>query len=127
MSFTANTKHGHIMEKDVRRGIVNANLNESGSNFLMFEIIIVSIALGLFYQSWFIGTGSFILMIIFLMNKTLKWFLIIILSICCAVLGYKIGLLMESFGASITFCLIGFFLSLGANIAGLEYIKDIEK
>ena len=49
----------------------------------------------------------------------------IVFSLCWGAIGYFIGTLFSSSGASIVLALIGFVCGLGINLGGIEWVRDL--
>lgn len=118
-------KRKTMSHKDVRKGVTNANFNEEMSGFLMGEIFLLSVMIGLYFQSWIAFGLVFLGLIVALFIKTLAMILIVGFSIAWGVLGWALGSLFDSTGASITIAVIAFIASFGGNLAALEWARDI--
>lgn len=113
------------MSDDVRKGITNAQFNESNANILFAEIGIAAIAAGIYFQSWFWGGGVLLVLMISIFIKPIAILLVIVFSAGWAVGGYLLGGFFESNQASIVLAIFGFICGLGTNISALEWAKDI--
>lgn len=114
------------IEKSIRRGITNAQMNEKSSHFIIGEFFIISIILGLSYSSWEIFGCSLLLFMIFSCIKSLATILVIILATCWGVIGYGIGTLFQSTGAIIVLSVLGFLFGLGIHISGFQWFHDLD-
>ena len=114
-----------MSSKDVRRGITNARINEEAFGIIGFESIVVAIAMGLLLKSWLVFGGVFLGLIIIFTIPKIRVFIIGLFCIGWAVLGYFIGVLIGSIGASITFCVLLLITSLGLHMQAIEYLDDI--
>ncbi len=114
-----------MSHKDVRKGVTNANFNEEMSGFLMGEIFLLAVMMGLYFHSWIVFGLVFLGLLVVLFVKTLAMILIVGFSIVWGVLGWALGSLFDSTGASITIAVIAFLASFGANLAALEWARDI--
>lgn len=116
----------HDIEKNVRRGITNAQLNEKSSYFIFGEFFFISLILGLSYSSWEIFGCSLLILMIFSCIAPLAKILAIILAICWGIIGYSIGTLFQSTGAIIVLSALGFLFGLGIHISGFQWLQDID-
>lgn len=112
--------------KSVRKGIVNAKINEESAEILYVEIGIISIILGLVTQSWWWWAGTFFGLIFALQIKPIAFILIIALSSVWGVIGYCIGSVIGSQGAMEVISLTGFIVGIGVHLSALEWVQDIE-
>lgn len=113
------------MNNSVRKGVTNASFNEEQSGILMGEVLIISICLGLYTQSWWIFGIALIGLLVSLYIPYIAIPLIIALSLGWGVIGYGIGSLFSSTGASVVLGIIGVLSGLGCHFAALEWVKDI--
>lgn len=114
-----------MSSRDVRKGVTNAKFNEEQSNVLMIEIMIISIGFGLFTQSWW-GFGG--ILIALMMSMHIPFIaipLMVVLSVGWGIIGYGIGSLFGSTGASVVMGGIAFLAGIGTHMAALEWVKDI--
>ena len=113
---------------EIRRGVSQANFNESQSGILMFQILVVSIALGVIYSSWYVFGGALIGLLICLSIPAIASLLCITLA---AGVGYMTYSVLRFFEASdgATYVVTGLIglAALGANLAGAEYMQDISE
>lgn len=110
---------------DVRKGMTNAKFNEEQSGILIAEIFIIAIVVGLINKSWWIGGGTLAALIIALQIKVIAIPLMIVFSLVWGGIGYGIGTLFESSGASWVIGIIAFLCGLGTHMAGLQWVKDV--
>jgi hypothetical protein len=115
-----------INSDDVRKGITQANFNEKYSGFLFSELSVLSIACGLYWHSWWVFGIVYFGFIVCLIVQKLATILCILLSIVWGIIGYFIGTLFDSLGASVVLSIIGLLTSGGAHISALQYTKDLE-
>lgn len=110
---------------DVRKGMTNAKFNEEHSGILIAEIFIIAIAAGFMKQSWWVGGGTFAALMIGLQFKVIAVPLLFLLSLVWGAIGYGIGTLFESPGASWVIGIFAFLCGVGVHMAGLQWMKDI--
>ncbi|MEZ2660493.1 hypothetical protein [Aneurinibacillus aneurinilyticus] len=115
-----------MSQEDVRKGITNAKFNEENSNILFGEITLLSIFLGVFSRSWWVFGLVFLGCIIALRFKRTALFMCIGFGITWGIIGYGIGMIIDSIGASVVLGVIGLLSGIGANIRALEWVNDIE-
>ncbi|HGA6477148.1 TPA: hypothetical protein ACIS76_000480 [Salmonella enterica subsp. enterica serovar Saintpaul] len=114
-----------MSSQDVRRGITNAHFNEQHSNILFGEVFLIAIVAGLVTKSWWVGGGTLAAFIIGLQFSFIAIPLLFILSLVWGAIGYGIGTLFESSGASWVIGIFAFLCGLGVHLAGLQWMKDI--
>lgn len=112
-------------ESATRRGMTNAKFNEEQSDFLFGEIFFIALFSGLYCQSWIVFGLVFLGLIIMLFVKPLANALILAFSVAWGVLGYALGSLFDSTGASITLAVLAFLCSWGCNLAAIQWVRDI--
>lgn len=113
--------------KDVRRGITQAHVNEQYSGLLLKEIFIIAIIIGVLTKSWWAGGGTFALFMVGLHFSIIAIPLIFILSLIWGGIGYSVGTLFESPGASWVIGIFAFLGGLGAHLASLEWMRDLSE
>lgn len=111
--------------EEVRKGVTQAKESESGANFLFGEIFLVAVASGLLSSSWWVFGGVLLGTILLLLNKALRRLLLIILTIGCGTVGWLIGELFGSLGASVVLAIIAMLVSGGYHFYAVRWIKDI--
>ena len=109
----------------VRKGITTANFNAQQSGILSTEIIIISIGVGLYAQSWLIFGFTFFALIGALFIPAIAGPFMITLSVLWGVIGYGIGAIFDSTGASIVLGAIGLLAGLGVHFSALQWTRDI--
>lgn len=111
--------------KDVRRGITNAKFNEENRGLLIGEIILISIVLGVWKQSWWVFGGVFFGLLIALSIKPLAAIICFTLSLLWGLIGVLIGGIIGSNAATVVLGLIGFMAGLGTHMSAIEWMEDI--
>ena len=114
-----------MSHNEVRKGMTNAKFNEEQSGILFGEIFIISSGLGLYTQSWWIFGTTFIGLIIALFIPAIAIPLMIILSIGWGIIGFGIGAIFGSTGASVVLGIIGLLAGLGVHFAALQWANDV--
>ena len=110
---------------DVRKGIVNAAINEEAFGKLAIQIFIVAVGLGFYTGSWLV----FLFVLVGLvfacgMFRRLALIIVVVFSLGWGYIGYLIG---SFFGgeASIVLGILGLLIGGGLNWAGVEYMEDL--
>ena len=111
---------------EVRAGSTKAKFNEQNSSVLIFEIIIISISVGLYYSSWIYFGVVFFGLLVFSVIKPLATILSIVLSALWGLIGYVIGSHF-SHHAAIVLAVIGFLAGIGAHLSAMQWVSDISK
>ena len=112
-----------MSQKDVRRGMAQYELNQTGANLLATQYLIVSIILGVYFRSWWVFGGVFLGAVI--MPKSLKLIMAILMPIGAGVGVYLIADWLFSVGAGVVLGIITTLALIGANLSGLTYYEDI--
>jgi hypothetical protein len=83
---------------NVRKGVTQAKFNEENVNIVIGEIAILSIAVGLYFQSWYVGGGVLLGLMLGILIPYVSVILAIIFSIFWSLLAAGIAsLLSESY------------------------------
>ena len=98
-----------MSSNDVRKGMTNAQFNEKQSGILMTEIFIIAVVCGLYFTSWWVFGGV----------------LLVLLSVGWGAVGYGIGSMFGSTGASIVLGVIGLLAGVGSHLGALQWAKDV--
>jgi len=112
---------------NIRKGITQAKFNEDAVNIIFVEIIILSIAAGVYYQSWYLGGSLFVgLLMGFKIIKSLA------IALACAFsVGWAYGTILivqlftDSTAASVVLGGIALLAAGGAHMGGIEYVDDL--
>jgi hypothetical protein len=111
--------------KDVRAGISQAQMNEDSINYLLGEILIISIITGVITKSWWVFGAVLIGLFVGFMFKKIAIFLIILFSISWSTIGFIIGFHIGGFGAAFVIGFIILAISAGLHFSALEWLDDI--
>lgn len=110
-----------------RAAVSQAKLNESLSTPFIIQIIIIAIALGVYQESWIVFFGTLIGLIIAIQIPVLGKILALILAILIGYFSYIFGAAIWGDNAGYVIGGIAFFTSLGVNLSGIDYLKDVSK
>lgn len=114
------------MEDEVRKGVTNARFNDTASNLFFGELLMLSVTLGLIYQSWAVfGTVLLITIVLSYIRKTLI-ILMAALSITWTILSYWLGLTLGGWMAAVPISIIALIFTVGIHIGAYEWIRDID-
>ncbi len=109
---------------DTRAGVYQAEVNSSFSGVIFVEILIIALAGGLYYISWWVFGGILfgltIAIFVYPFNIILLALLVIGWTVLLAGFGYGVG----EIPASIVFGVVGFVFSCGAHIASMAALTD---
>ncbi|MCK0470409.1 hypothetical protein [Halalkalibacter sp. APA_J-10(15)] len=111
--------------KSVRKGITQANFNDSASTFLFGEIAIISIIAGISTLNWTVFGIVLLGLIAFTCFRKGAIILIILFSICWTIIGLLIGGMLGGPIAGIIFGIIALIVSAGFHIGALEWMDDM--
>jgi hypothetical protein len=111
----------------IRRGVTQASYNESMSGFFMLQVFCIAVALGIYYESWWVFGGT-LLGLIF--GVSTSAFIGAILAIGLGIgWGYVTYHIMDTFGAGSDATWVVTILvtlgTMGANFAGVEWTQDV--
>jgi hypothetical protein len=109
---------------NIRRGISQARINYKNSNILVGEILFISIVAGAVNKSWWIFGAVLMSFFVALAIRPLAMVLIVALGLAWGGLGFGIGGLIGSAGASVVLGVIGLLASLGVHMSAVEWFKD---
>ena len=110
---------------DVRKGIVNAAINEEAFGKLAIQIFIVAVGLGFYTGSWLVFLFVLVgLVLVCGMFRRLALIIVVVFSLGWGYIGYLIG---SFFGgeASIVLGILGLMIRGGVNWQGVQYMEDI--
>lgn len=108
-----------------RAGILQAENYSSFSGVIFLEILVLSLALGIYYVSWWVFGGMLfgltVSLYIYPLNIIIMGILVTGWTIILAGFGYNIG----GLPASIIFGIIGFVVAVGAHYASIGALMDL--
>ena len=129
---------------NTRKGVTQASFNEDASNILIGEILIASIVIGYFFESWYVFGGVLVGLMILFLIPVINIILAIVFSLLWAILGAGIVCFFQDINLSletnntvdlvtILFStpasqIIGgilFLSGLGLHMGGIEWAKDV--
>lgn len=109
---------------ETRAGVLQAEINSGFSGVLFMEILVLSLAGGLYYLSWWVFGGLLFGLTIALFIYPLNLIMLVLMiagwTVVLAGLGYGIG----EIPASIIFGVVGFVVSCGVHIASMGALTD---
>lgn len=129
---------------DIRKGVTQASFNESASNFVVFEIIIIAILSGVGFESWWVFGGVFLGLLIAFFIPVVNMVVGVVASICWGVFAglvsgfffldpdiinpddhWQNATVFVSNGATLVPFILVFLSSLGAHIGAVEWVRDL--
>ncbi|GEM_PF-4630428 len=113
-----------MKKSDIRGAISQAELNAGSAKVLYGEIVILSLGLGLFTQSFLVFIIVLFVSMIMISFKSFGRILCVFFSLFWGAIGFLIGTL-ESTIMAIVLALIAFILSLGVHMSAIQYVDDI--
>lgn len=99
--------------------------NEENKNALPVQFIIISIILGIYYKSWWVGIGTFIGLSILIILPYVGNIICFLLSILYARIGYELGSYFFTNNVGWVIAFITGFGSLGINLNSKNWLKNI--
>lgn len=112
--------------KDVRKGVSQAEVTESGSMIFLGEIILASIVIGMILSSWAVFGGSLLLFLVLTFIRKTRVILMISFTICWPIL---IWIIINDFGGTLAtkviFAILGFVIATGVHLAAFEWTEDL--
>lgn len=112
--------------KDVRRGNTQAEFNDTASNWLFFEVLFISVAVGLTTQSWWIFGGVLFGMLIMTWVRKLAIVLTVILTLLWTTIGFAIGFGFWGWGAGLVLGILALLITAGLHASAIEWIDDMD-
>ncbi|GIO84593.1 hypothetical protein J25TS5_15250 [Paenibacillus faecis] len=113
------------MHEDVRKGVTQSKESEKGANWLFSEILIIAVISGIYFSSWWVFGGVLLGASILMVIKPIRYFLLVVLSLGCGVVGWIIGQWFDSLGASVVIAIIATLASGGAHIYANKWMNDV--
>ena len=112
------------LQNSVRGAVEEAKWNEENSELLAGQALIIAIALGIIFESWWIGLGTFFGLCILLSIPYVGTIVCILLSGFYAYIGYQAGSYFFSDEAGWVIAIVAGLGSLGINLSGMKWFKD---
>jgi hypothetical protein len=109
---------------DIRRGITQAKYNEDQATTFYKEVLILSIVVGVFLQSWFVFLGALIFLFVGIHVPVLGTIIIWGLSCAWGIGGYAFGSIFND-EASIVLGILAFLAGLATHYSAKEYGADL--
>lgn len=110
--------------KKGRKTGIDSNYDEINIKILLFEIFIIAIVAGFYYQSWWLFGGIVVGLFIALNIRILAIIINIIFSLGWAFIGFAIGTYTSSLTASIIIAIIGLIGGLVFHKSGIKWAKN---
>ena len=129
---------------NTRKGFTQATFNDDASNVLFGEIIIASIVVGVFFESWYVFGGVLVGLIILFCIPVINIVLAIVFSLLWAVIGAGIACYFQDINLNLETNIsidlvtvlfstpasqivggILFLVGLGMHLAGIEWVRDV--
>jgi hypothetical protein len=117
--------------RDVRSGIEQAKTNESASRFAILEMVILSVGSGVLSQSWAIGIGSLLVLMLLFHAVGRSPVASKVVSLIFAVLwaagaGFFGNLFAFSEGLTAVLVVFTLLVAFGANIHAFQWSRDLQ-
>ena len=117
---------GERLSDAVRKGTTNADFNKQMSDLFVGEVVILSIAIGMFMQSWWWGGGVFLGLFILTEIPAVNKLICVIFGLAWGVVGYWLGsVVIGDSSAGWVMGVIAALAGIGANMAGSQYLNDL--
>ena len=116
-----------ISIRDVRAGNSQSRYNDSAINFFIFELLVLSIAVGIGKSSWYWGGGTLLGGMIIIYIPIVNIFFSLLMTYVWGVIGYQIGEAIGQEGANWMIAIIAALISLGAHLGAMEWVQDINR
>lgn len=131
MSSMKNRNHNVTDEtpnhKHVTKGIIEAERYGSGAGLAFLEILIISLALGFSYSSWWLFGGALLGLLILMQFKKARATVLIIFVVAWVFIAWKIGQIMfNNLGASVVLSAIALIISGGLHARAYEEWNEDE-
>ncbi|MCM3292361.1 hypothetical protein M3661_19765 [Paenibacillus sp. MER 180] len=100
------------LHKHVTKGIIEAERYGSGAGLAFLEILIISLALGFSYSSWWLFGGALVGLLVLMQFKKARAALLIVFVAAWVFIAWKIGQIMfNNLGASVVLSAIALIIS----------------
>lgn len=119
------SSRGQSTEEVVRRGMTNAKFNEKVSGLFGGEVGAISVAIGLYMDSWWWGGGTFLLLLFLSIIPSIGTIMCYIFGIAWGVIGYFVGSFLFEDSAGYVIGIIVALCGIGLNLASNQYLNDI--
>lgn len=113
---------------DVRAGVNQAAMTESGANVLAAQVFVISIAIGVALQSWWWGAAALFAFLIAITIPGVRTGVAIALALAAGYATYAILSFFEA-GAGATWVptILVTLIVMGWNLYGLEWFQDMDR
>lgn len=108
------------LRKEISQSIIDAKNHGNGAGLALTEIIVISIALGFFYSSWWLFGGALFGLVILMCFKASKIILLVVFTVVWVFIAWVIGQWFESLGASVVLSIIALLISGGLHVQAFE-------
>jgi len=116
-------KDNNALRKEISQSIVDAKNQGNGAGLALAEIIVISVALGIYYSSWWLFGGVLFGLIILMCFKVTKIILLVVFIIAWVFMAWIIGQWFENLGASVVLSIIALLISGGLHVQAFEEWK----
>lgn len=116
-----------MITDNVRAAITQAKINEESSSLIVSEIVFAAVILGLFFQSFVIFGGTFLVFIVALRWRLSRILLNLLFSVFWMSFGYVLGEAFNSQGACVVLSILFLLASLGLHLSGFQWVEDLWK
>ncbi len=114
-----------MSEREIRRALTNAKFNNSGFTVVATEIFAIAIGTGIYFNSWAIGGGTWLVLIILINFGIFAIPYLILMSVCWAIIAFVLASIFAGLSGQIVIAIIAFVIAIGVHFAGIEHVEDI--
>jgi fatty acid desaturase len=116
-----------MSHEETRKGVTQARLNENGSGWLFFEIVLISFLAGGFSFNWIIGLSAFLILLIMLMFRKSAIVLLVTLTVASTVIGLIAGFYIGGIIGALILGILVLLITTGFHISAYQWMNDIRE
>jgi len=111
--------------RGTRAGVTQASYNEDAMGCFSFEVLVLSIAVGIGKSSWWWGGGTFFITLLVMATPGLNHLFSVGISAVWGIVGFSIGTAFRQQGADWVLAILAFVISLGIHMGAIQWAEDI--
>lgn len=112
--------------RDVSTGVIAAKDREVYQNFVIFEMFVISVGLGIYYQSWAVGIGASVALIVVSSIEFLRQIYAIAVASICTYVAYLMTA-EQPIIEVIAICGLVWLIIFGLHYFGMRTFDDVSK
>lgn len=113
------------MRQEVRKGMTQSNFNAQYAGLVPWEILIMSIAAGIYFTSWWVFLLVLVLLLLGIQMPVIGELLMLVVSVPIGAIFGFIGLMISGWGAFIVIGGLAYWITVYMHFVSLMYNRDI--